>query len=93
MANTNNLLRLKYLVPFLLNGLLLLIVNLVGNQTNGSPYGLAVYVLIILFAGLIANLILLFAFIFNKDYKTAALYFLASAAIIIFFFLLQINYL
>ena len=84
IININNMLTLKYLTPFLLNGLLILIVNLVGRQNSTSSYGLAVYILIIILIGLAINVILFFVFTLNKEYKIAAIHFVAISTIIIF---------
>jgi hypothetical protein len=75
---------LKYLTPFLLNGLLILIVNLFGKQNSASSYGLAVYILLTILIGLVINVVSFFVFILNKEYKIAAIHFVAISTIVIF---------
>jgi lipopolysaccharide export LptBFGC system permease protein LptF len=84
MAENNNVILLKQLTPFLLNGLLAFIIYLLSTQQNSNPYGLAVYMLAVIVAGLVINSVFFFLFILNKDYKTAAIHALVIAAIIIF---------
>lgn len=84
MADSNNINLLKHLTPFLLNGLLAFVIYLLSIQQNGSPYGLAVYVLGVIVGGLIINTVFFFIFILNKDYKTAAIHALVAVGIIIF---------
>ena len=63
MANTSNLLLLRYLTPFLLNGISLLAMYLYGNHTKTNQYAAAVYLIIFMLAVLIVNIIFLFVFI------------------------------
>ena len=84
MADTNNMIQLKYLTPFIVNGLAVFIIYMLSTQQNSSQYGLAVYMLAIILAGLIINTVLFFIFILNKDYKTAAIHALVIAGISIF---------
>ncbi|MDB5269396.1 MAG: hypothetical protein JWP58_2436 [Hymenobacter sp.] len=84
MADTNDVIQLKYLTPFLINGLASFIIYILSTQQNSSQYGLAVYMLAIILAGLIINTVFFFIFILNKDYKTASIHTLAIAGITIF---------
>jgi len=84
MANTSNLLLLKYLTPFLLNGISLLIMYLYGNHTETNQYAAAVNVLILILALLIVNIIFLFVFIASKSYIVAAIHLAVACGIIIF---------
>ncbi|MEL5992960.1 hypothetical protein [Hymenobacter segetis] len=84
MADTNDTIQLKYLTPFLFNGFAAFIIYLLSTQQNSSSYGLAVYMLAVIVAGLIINTIFFFVFTLNKDYKTAAIHALVIAGIIIF---------
>ena len=82
MANTNNLPLLKYLTPFLLNGISLLIMHLYGNYTKTNQYAAAVSIILLILAVLIANIIFLFIFLRSKDYMVAAIHLQQRAALL-----------
>ena len=83
MAN-NNLPLLKYLTPFLLNGVSLLIMYLYGNHTKTNQYAAAVNIIILILAVFVLNIIFLFVFLKSKEYLVSVIHLAAACGIIIF---------